>query len=125
MLGNKDAIATIAVKDLSIARKFYEGALGLKLVSTQGEEALVFKSGTSTVTVYRSQFAGTNRATAVGWRVGTDIDKVVAGLKERGVEFLHYDLPGMTRTGDLHVAGEFKAAWFKDPEGNILSLANQ
>jgi len=125
MLGNKEAVATIAVKDLAAARRFYEDALGLTLVSTQGEEAITFKSGNSMVTVYRSQFAGTNQATVVGWRVGHDMEKIVDGLKERGVEFLHYDLPQMTRVGDVHVVGDFKAAWFKDPEGNILALANR
>jgi catechol 2,3-dioxygenase-like lactoylglutathione lyase family enzyme len=125
MLGNKEAAATIAVKDLVAAKKFYEGTLGLKLMSTQGEEALNFKSGGSTVVVYRSQFAGTNKATVVGWSVGAEIEKIVAGLRERGVPFLHYDLPAMTRNGDLHVAGDFKAAWFTDPEGNILALTNE
>src|SRR5882724_12020878 len=125
MLGNKEAVATIAVKDLAVAQTFYERTLGLKLLSTQGEEAIALKSGSSLVTVYRSQFAGTRQATVVGWRVGRDIEMIVEGLKERGVEFLHYDLPQMTRVGDLHVVGEFKAAWFKDPEGNILALTNQ
>ena len=39
--------------------------------------------------------------------------------------FEHYDLPGMTRQGDLHVAGDMKVAWFKDPDGNIHSLINR
>jgi catechol 2,3-dioxygenase-like lactoylglutathione lyase family enzyme len=121
MLGNKDAIATVAVRDLGAARKFYEGTLGLKAVDTQGSEAITFKSGGSTVIVYRSQYAGTNKATVVNWIVD-DIDKIVAGLKERGVKFEHYDLPGLTQKGDVHAFGDFKTAWFKDPDGNILAL---
>jgi hypothetical protein len=54
--------------------------------------------------------------------VGNDIERIVQALAERGVSFEHYDLPGMTRTGHLHAAGDFKAAWFKDPDGNILCL---
>jgi catechol 2,3-dioxygenase-like lactoylglutathione lyase family enzyme len=121
MLGNKDAIATVAVRDLGAARKFYEGTLGLKAVDTQGSEAITFKSGGSTVIVYRSQYAGTNKATVVNWIVD-DIDKIVVGLKERGVQFEHYDLPGLTQKGDVHAFGHFKTAWFKDPDGNILAL---
>ena len=124
MLGDKEAVATLAVKDLGAARKFYEGVLGLKVKDAQGEEALTFKSGNAQLIVYRSQFAGTNQATAANFLVGDDIDKIVRGLADRGVVFEHYDLPGLTRKGDLHVAGDFKTAWFKDPDGNILCLMN-
>ena len=74
--------------------------------------------------VYRSQFAGTNQATAANFLVGGEIEKIVHGLADRGVVFEHYDLPGLDRKGDLHVAGDFKTAWFKDPDGNILCLMN-
>jgi catechol 2,3-dioxygenase-like lactoylglutathione lyase family enzyme len=122
MLGEKDAIATVAVRDLAQARKFYETVLGLRVVDAQGSEAITFKSGNSSIIVYRSEFAGTNKATAINWALGQDIDKVVQGLREKGVEFEHYDFPGMTQKGDVHAFGEFKAAWFKDPDGNILAL---
>jgi catechol 2,3-dioxygenase-like lactoylglutathione lyase family enzyme len=124
MLGDKEAVATLAVKDLGAARKFYEGVLGLKVTDAQGEEALMFKSGNAQLIVYWSQFAGTNQATAANFLVGDDIEKIVHGLADRGVVFEHYDLPGLTRKGDLHVAGDFKTAWFKDPDGNILCVMN-
>jgi catechol 2,3-dioxygenase-like lactoylglutathione lyase family enzyme len=122
MLGDNDAIATVAVKDLPRARRFYEGVLGLRVVDAQGSEAITFKSGNSSVIVYHSDFAGTNNATAINWMLGKEIEKVVQGLKERGVQFEHYDLPGLTQKGDVHAFGEFKTAWFKDPDGNILAL---
>ena len=124
MLGDKEAVATLAVKDLGAARKFYEGVLGLKVKDAQGDEAMTFKSGSAQLIVYRSQFAGTNQATAANFLVGEEIEKIVQGLAERGVKFERYDLPGLTRKGDLHVAGDFKTAWFKDPDGNILCLMN-
>ncbi len=124
MLTNKQAVATLAVKDLAAARKFYEGVLGLKPVGQENPAAATYKSGDSQVIVYQSQFAGTNKATAANWLVGEEIEKIVAGLKERGVKFEHYDIPEMTRKGDLHVMGDFKTAWFKDPDGNILCLMN-
>lgn len=120
MLSDKDAVATVAVKSLESARKFYEQTLGLTKIM-ENEEVLAFKSGRSTLFVYRSQFAGTNKATAVTW-VADEVEEIVKTLKGRGVSFEHYDLPNMTRQGDLHVAGTMKAAWFKDPDGNIFSL---
>ena len=121
---HRDIVSLGMVKDLAVARKFYEGTLGLKPVDTQGSEAVTYKSGNSTVIVYRSQYAGTNKATAANWLLGKDMEKVVQGLSERGVRFERYDLPGMTVTGAIHSSGDFKAAWFKDPDGNIIALMN-
>jgi catechol 2,3-dioxygenase-like lactoylglutathione lyase family enzyme len=124
MLADHDAVAMIAVKDLAAARRFYEGVLGLEPVDAQGKELVVFRSGGTILNVYRSQYAGTNRATAVTWAVGDDVDRLVATLKAEGVTFEHYDMPGMTREGDVHVGGPMRVAWFKDPDGNILSIVN-
>ena len=71
------------------------------------------------------KYAGTNKATAVNWPVGGDLERIVQGLKAKGVAFEHYDMPGITRQGDVHVAGNLKVAWFKDPDGNIHSLMNE
>jgi catechol 2,3-dioxygenase-like lactoylglutathione lyase family enzyme len=120
MLSDNEAIATVAVKNLDTAKQFYEGTLGLTKVD-ENEEVLTFKSGGSMLFVYRSQFAGTNKATAVTF-VAEEVEDLVRTLKGRGVTFEHYDIPEMTRQGDVHVAGPMKAAWFKDPEGNIFSL---
>jgi catechol 2,3-dioxygenase-like lactoylglutathione lyase family enzyme len=122
MLGDNDVIATVAVKDLAAARRFYEGTLGLKVMDASGSEAITFASGNSKLIVYRSQYAGTNKATALNWNVGGDIDETVAALREKGVAFEHYDFPGSTRVGDVHVMGPMKSAWFKDPDGNIIAL---
>ena len=120
MLSDNDAVATVAVKDLESAKKFYGDTLGLTKVM-ENEEVAAFKTGNSKLFVYRSQFAGTNKATAVTF-VAKDVDDLVRTLKSRGVTFEHYDLPKMTRQGDVHVAGSMKTAWFKDPDGNIFSL---
>jgi catechol 2,3-dioxygenase-like lactoylglutathione lyase family enzyme len=125
MLGEKDAIATIAVKDLDVAKRFYEGTLGLKAVDAEGQEVITFKSGSSVVNVYRSQFAGTNKATALTWAVGAGLEDVVRALKAKGVAFEHYDMPNVKREGDIHVFGDMKTAWFKDPDGNILNVINR
>lgn len=96
ILGDKDAVANIAVKDLKIAKKFYEDTLDLKQVDTEGQEVIVFKSGNSMINIYRSQYAGTNQATAVTWVVGNDIEGVVGALKAKGITFEHYDMPDVT-----------------------------
>ena len=124
MLGDNEAVATVAVKDLEVARKFYEGKLGLKQAGTQDSEVITYSSGNSTLMVYRSQYAGTNEATAVTWVVGDAVEEIVRALKAKGVAFEHYDLPDTTRRGDIHVAGDVKVAWFKDPDGNIHSVVN-
>lgn len=123
MLKDKDVIATVAVKDLAAARKFYEGTLGLAVVNTAGSEAITFRSGKAALIVYRSQYAGTNKATALNWDVGGELEAMVATLRDKGVTFEHYDLPEVTRRGDVHIMGDkFKSAWFKDPDGNIIAL---
>ena len=125
MLGNKDAMATIAVKDIAIAKKFYEEKLGLHALESAQEGVLSYQSGKTVMVVYVSQYAGTNRATSATWAVGDDFDSIMQTLKAKGVTFEHYDLPGLVREGDVHVAGTFKGAWFKDPDGNILHILNQ
>ena len=126
MLGDKSAAATVAVKDMEAAKKFYEGVLGLKATETDDPGGTLYKSGDSMVFVYTSEFAGTNKATAVSWGVGDDMEAIISDLKAKGVAFEHYDnLPGVTMQGDVHVMGDLKAAWFKDPDGNILNLVNR
>jgi len=125
MLADSTAVATVAVKDLDAARRFYGGTLGLPEIGRQGEEVAIYRSGNSTVNVYRSEFAGTNKATAVTWSVGDQLDDMVAALKSKGVRFERYDMPGATMAGDVHVFGEVRVAWFKDPDGNILNLINR
>jgi hypothetical protein len=88
------------------------------------DELIVYRSGNTTLNVYESEQAGTNKATAVTWVV-SDIETTVKELNSKGVKFEHYDMPEMTRVGDIHVGGDMKVAWFKDPDGNILNLASR
>jgi len=121
MLDDKEPIATVAVRDLTIAKKFYRDTLGLKL-SHETTEVLTFTARAFRLFVYRSTFAGTNQATVVTWAVGTEVASIVAELGKRGVQFEHYEMPGLKLEGDLHVSEGLKVAWFKDPDGNVLSV---
>lgn len=125
MLGAKDTAATIPVKDLEVAKRFYQDTVGLTPVDHQDSEAVLFKTGNSRLLVYRSDFAGTNKATAATWDVGNDVEREVETLKSKGVKFEHYDMPDMRLQGDVHVSENMKAAWFKDPDGNILAIVSQ
>jgi catechol 2,3-dioxygenase-like lactoylglutathione lyase family enzyme len=122
MLAAASAIATVAVCDLDAARAFYEGKLGLTPNAKNEPGTVTYKTGGTSLLVYPSQFAGTNRATGVTWDVGRQVEAVVAELGAKGVVFEHYDMPGSTRAGDLHVNDHMKIAWFKDPDGNFHAL---
>lgn len=122
MLTDSTAHAVVAVKDLDQAKKFYGETLGLKL-KTEIPGGLLFASGNSDVFVYSSEFAGTNKATCVFWE-SDDVDGCVAELKSKGIVFESYDMPGVQHEGDIHVMGSMRAAWFKDPDGNILNVTN-
>jgi catechol 2,3-dioxygenase-like lactoylglutathione lyase family enzyme len=124
LLATKNAFATVAVKDLAKAKTFYEGTLGLEPVEGKEDGVQGYRAGSSTIIVYESAFAGTNRATAVTWPLGDDLASAVQDLKAKGVTFERYDMPGTTHDGDLHVVGRLRVAWFKDPDGNIFNLGN-
>jgi catechol 2,3-dioxygenase-like lactoylglutathione lyase family enzyme len=129
ILGSRKAIATIAVKDVERARKFYHDILGLEPVGSSRPGVLTLASADTLVLVYESVFAGSNKATAATWLIDADaeqgIESVVATLRDKGVRFEHYDFPGVVRDGDLHISGRLKNAWFKDPDGNILSIVSE
>jgi catechol 2,3-dioxygenase-like lactoylglutathione lyase family enzyme len=128
MLSDMEAIATVGVRDIAAAREFYGKVLGLQegeAADCTGGEVLSFRSGGAQIYVYRSEFAGTNKATAITWDVGERIGEIVAALKAKGVVFEHYSMEGMQLEGDIHVGGGMKVAWLKDPDGNILNLAGK
>ncbi len=122
MLAETNAMATIAVKNLATAKQFYEGKLHLEREGAANDAVATYRSGDTTIVAYESQYAGSNKANAVTWGAGAQFDSVVRELKDAGITFEHYDLPGGRREGDVHVFGDFKAAWFKDPDGNILHV---
>ncbi len=124
MLSDNNAVATIPVKDINVARKFYADTLGLKALPGEERSVLEFKSGNSKVLVYESPYAQTNKATAATWVIHHELRAIVDVLKEKGVEFEHYDFPETTHDGDIHVMGDMRVAWLKDPDGNILSLVS-
>jgi len=123
MLGATQSIATIAVRNLEEARVYYEEKLGLE-VARELPEGISYRTGSTTLLVYASRYAGMNQATSVTWAID-DVEQVARELSAKGVTFEHYDLPGTTVEGDVHVEGDRKAVWFKDSDGNLLSVVNE
>ena len=124
MLKNHDSCAIVAVSDMRRARQFYGETLGLEAISEMTPDVVSYRTGNTRLVVYYSPHnAGTNRANAVVWGVGSDLDAIVKALQGKGVHFLRYpDLPGLELDGDVHFAGPKKLVWLADPDGNILHL---
>ena len=124
MLKDRDSTAIVAVTDINRARKFYRDTLGLDLEDESMGDVLTFRTGGTRLVVYKSDEAGTNKANAVVWGVGDEVDAIARDLKAKGVGFEHYDMPGLTLEGDIHVGGKARLVWLKDPDGNILHINN-
>jgi len=120
MLGSLNIVAFVPTKDAEKARAFYEGVLGLRFVNDDGF-ALVFDANGIMVRVARAQFTPA-QFTILGWQV-KEIEKVVAGLQAKGVKFERFGFFEQDELGIWTAPGGSKVAWFKDPDGNVLSVA--
>jgi len=122
VLEDTDITTLVAVKDLDEASDFYEKKLKLAKLG-QDDGWTQYGSGSSSLIVYESEHAGSNKATTAAWTV-EDVVGTIAELKASGIgSFQHHDdLPGTSRDGDVHQAGSVKMAWFTDPSGNIFEI---
>jgi catechol 2,3-dioxygenase-like lactoylglutathione lyase family enzyme len=120
MLGSMKIVSFVPVKDTKKARAFYEGVLGLRFVS-EDQFALVLDANGIMVRVTNIPNFKPQEFTIVGWEV-TDIAQTVSGLRDKGVQFQSYGLPGQDAQGIWSSPSGAKVAWFKDPDGNVLSL---
>lgn len=121
MLHDYPIYAYIPARDLTRARQFYEGKLGFKPKEViEGGVTYEFAGGTAGF-LYETPNAGTSKASQAFWSVD-DVDALIGKLKERGVVFEDYDMPGERSPAGAITDGGAKAAWFKDSEGNIMAL---
>ena len=124
MLKNFPIIPYIPVADVARARKFYEEKVGLS-PKKEAAGGIIYECGRgSWVFMYPSSGAGTSKASTAFWPVD-DIEAEVAELKRRGIVFEEYDMPDMRFVNSIATAGDAKAAWFKDSEGNIMAIVQQ
>jgi catechol 2,3-dioxygenase-like lactoylglutathione lyase family enzyme len=125
MLEKARICAIVPVSDVDAAVAFYADVLGLRLVDRLADlpdnPEAVLEAGEGVLFAYRSAAAGEGRATVAAFVVD-DVDAAVAGLRARGVVFEEYDLPGLRTEGGIATLGPVRAAWFKDPDGNILAV---
>jgi catechol 2,3-dioxygenase-like lactoylglutathione lyase family enzyme len=125
MLGKAEIAAIVPVSDIDKAVDFYGGALGLELDVRRDDlpenREAEFRAGDGTLVVYESVAAGQSKATLAAFRVA-DLDTVVAGLRERGVAFEEYDLPELKTENGIASIGDLRAAWARDPDGNIIAF---
>ena len=124
-LAEAGIVAIVPVTDVEAAIPFYEGTLGLELQERRDDlpenREAEFRAGQGTLLLYESVGAGKSRHTVAGFRVD-DIDSTVADLRERGVEFEEYDLPEIKTEGGVATVGDVRAAWCRDPDGNLLAI---
>jgi catechol 2,3-dioxygenase-like lactoylglutathione lyase family enzyme len=114
----------VAVSDVARARRFYEDVLGLTVEVDSGDNIRCRCAGGTSIHIFASPYAGTAQSTVAGWGVD-DIDAAVGQLAGQGVEFERYTT-GPIVTNDRGVAsfaGGNQVAYFKDPDGSVLSIA--
>jgi catechol 2,3-dioxygenase-like lactoylglutathione lyase family enzyme len=115
----------LPASDLERAKRWYSEKLGLSPTNEDEYGGVEYEIGGGRFLVYQSEFAGTNQATAAGFQV-EDFDGVIGALRSKGVVFEHVDFGEMGATVDGVITtpdGKEKAAWFKDSEGNIISVS--
>lgn len=121
MLGATKIVAFVPTRDFAGARSFYEGVVGLRFVSEDGF-ALVLDANGVMLRVAKVPKFEPQPFTILGWEV-PDIEKAVTGLRERGVSFEKYGCRGQDERGIWTAPNGNKVAWFKDPDGNVLSVS--
>ena len=124
MLSQYTPVATLPTADMSASRSFYEGTLGLT-VERDSVEGVFYRCGDGALFLYESQYAGTNKATAVSFDVPTsDFQAEVDSLREKGIDFMTFEMEGMEWNDGVASMGEsVQAVWFTDPAGNILNIS--
>jgi len=121
MLGSINIVAFVPIKDSDKARAFYEGVLGLRFVKDDGF-ALVMDANGTKVRIARVPDFKPAQFTILGWEV-PDIEKMVTALQGKGVHFERFGFFEQDKLGIWTAPTGDKVAWFKDPDGNILSVS--
>jgi len=121
MLGSINIIAFVPTRDRDKARAFYEGVLGLRFIKDDGF-ALVLDANGIMIRVANVKEFTPAQFTILGWKV-SEIERVVQALQKKGVHFEMYGFPKQDEIGIWTAPTGDKVAWFKDPDGNILSLS--
>ena len=117
----RNMYATLPAANIERARKFYSEKLDMTPKSVEPDGSLRYQCDGTEFLVYQTQYAGTAKNTAIGFH-SDNIEQEMQELRSKGVVFEEYDMPGLKTVHGLATIGDFKAAWFKDSEGNILAI---
>jgi hypothetical protein len=121
MLGEHPVTPVLLAKDLSAAREFYHGKIGLEIL-VENEDAIVFKCGGGThLDVTKSTVGTADEQTQASGQV-PDVHAEVAELRARGVQVESYDMPGLKTDDGVADIGFAWAAWITDPGKNALGI---
>jgi predicted enzyme related to lactoylglutathione lyase len=127
MLGNPRLFANLKAFDLDGASDFYGAKLGLELVwdgeVLPGSREILFDAGGGIVCLEQGEGGGGEGQTVVSFAVD-DVEATAASLRECGGVFEEYDLPSLKTENGVASVGRIKAAWFKDPAGNLLAVTS-
>ena len=121
MLAGMNMVGFLLTRDYEKARSFYEGTLGFEFVSLD-QFALVMQAGKSMIRIVKVPTFTALQSTVLGWQVD-DVEKIVDWLVKRGVVFDKYPFVQDKDRGIWTAPGGSKIAWFKDPDGNVLSVS--
>ena len=121
MLSNAMVAPTLPAVDLKRARRFYEGILGLRVVMEDPSPGIMVQAGKGTM-LYVYERGATKADHTVASFAVDDVDAEMKELQKKGIKFEEYNLPGLKTVHGVATVGGMKAAWFKDTEGNILSV---
>lgn len=120
-LKDKTSSAIVAVTDLDRAKRFYGETLGLPAEGDM-EGVAAFRTGETTLVVYQSDGVLPGSGNAVVWGGGGDVEAIASELREKGVKLEEYPELGMAFENGVHRQDDFRAIWFKDPDGNVLHV---
>ena len=121
MISDCNLVPTIPTKDLALSRRFYEDVIGLRVRGEDPDMGVWYECGGSAVYLYETQFAGTAEHTLASLE-SEHVEEDIQELRDKGVRFETYDMPGIEWDGDVAIMQGQKGVWFRDPAGNILGM---
>jgi catechol 2,3-dioxygenase-like lactoylglutathione lyase family enzyme len=125
VLADAEEAAIVPVADIDRAIEFYGSVLGLEMQARREDlpenREAEFRAANGTLLAYESAGAGQSRHTVAGFLVD-DVEQAVDELRRRGLAFEEYDTPNLKTENAIATIGPERAAWFKDPDGNILTV---
>ncbi|MBI2023959.1 VOC family protein [Candidatus Giovannonibacteria bacterium] len=124
MLGDYEVMANLPAVDLGRAKEFYEDKLGLKCIKEDEYQITLEAANDTKINLYKRAPTKADHTAAAFFGI-EDLEDLVSDLRNSGVVFEEYDMPGLKTVNGIATMGDIKAAWFKDSEGNIICIGTE